>query len=308
MIQRSGAPTPSGLRLVSRVEELLSEPVGRALSGASFLTWCFTPSLAGTVHFGQRDVADATTLMRLYALVGHRSLRLPLRRIVDGRDFAGVDSDAWDLQVRVMGGRLPDLRHVIERQALVLRPGPEGVRVSSLLTTGGPGDPFEPFADPLAAFRWADPEHGPAAYAAVEALMAEVSGPSRVVAQVRAWIAANLRAASVEACARALGSSRRSLQRQLARAETSFRELLQRARVATARQLLTQSDAKVAAVAHAVGFSSTSQLSVALRRAGGPAPSRLREPASPDAADPETARLAIHADSLDDPSPHKPLP
>lgn len=264
------------LALVSSYEDLQKALVGRALAGQSFVTWCYAPRLAGTVHFGHRDVSDAALLIRLYSLISHKDLRLPIRRVVDGRDFVGVGEDAWRLMTDRLAPVLPRRSGLIERQALILRPGAEGVRVASLLPTLGPGDPFKVFEDPAEAFEWADPDDGPAAFRAVEELIAGLQGPKHFASKARAWIEANLCRADVDRCALELGLSRRSLQRHLSAASTSFRELSMQARVETAKRLLSDPRLKVATVAREVGCSSVSQLGVLLKRAGLPLPSRQR--------------------------------
>jgi len=265
-----------GLTLVAQFEELAVCPVGRALAGDSFLSWCYSPRLGGTVHFGQRGASDAAVLVRMYGLVGHRALRLPLRRVVDGREFSNVDDDAWSMMVGRVGPRIDALRGIIERQAIIVMPGPDGVRVSGLLPALGPGDPFRIFEDAAEAYAWADPDDGPAAHAAVEQLRSEIGGTARVVSAARAWIRNNLRTASVTACGNQLGQSRRSLQRHLASAGVSFRALVSEVRVEAARALLLEGDGKIASIAHTVGCSSASQLGTLLRRAGESPPSAIR--------------------------------
>lgn len=264
------------LRLAASLDEIERGPVGRALTGASFLTWCTTPRLVGTVHFGRRDVPDAHTLARLYSLVRHVELRPPLRRVVDGRALKGVDDDAWNYMMAVVSQQAHGMRDLFERQAVIVEPTIDGARNAALLPAFGPSDQFRVFADADEAYRWSDPEDGPAAHQAVDALLAEISTAGDVAVRTRAWVAAHLREARIATCASTLGVSTRSLQRHLTAAGLTFRAIVTDERVAAAQARLLHGAGKIDAIARDVGCSSASQLSVLLRRAGLERPSEVR--------------------------------
>lgn len=251
--------------------------MGAALAGTSFLTWCATPRLVGTVHFGRRDTVDAHTLIRLYALARHPVMKRPLRRVVDGRRLAGIDGDAWTRMTGAVMPQLDTLRGLFERQAVIVTPSLEGARNVALLPALGPGDEYRVFTDADEAYRWADPVDGPRAHAAVARLLEELATTDDLVLRARAWIATHLRDARIQRCAIALGVSARSLQRHLSAAQTSFRQIVTSERLAAARERLVDGASKIEAVARDVGFSSASQLGAALRRAGLPSPARVRE-------------------------------
>jgi AraC-like DNA-binding protein len=82
---------------------------------------------------------------------------------------------------------------------------------------------------------------------------------------------------SVDAVARALHVSRRTLQRQLASARTSVRSELDRARCDTARALLRNPQSTIAEVAMRLGFADPSQFTRAVRRWTGAPPTQLRK-------------------------------
>jgi AraC family transcriptional regulator, regulatory protein of adaptative response / methylphosphotriester-DNA alkyltransferase methyltransferase len=81
---------------------------------------------------------------------------------------------------------------------------------------------------------------------------------------------------SLAAVAHSIATSRRQLQRVFAEQGTSFREELQRVRMARAAQLLRQETLPVAAVARAVGYRQAAQFSKAFRRHHGKPPSAAR--------------------------------
>jgi AraC-like DNA-binding protein len=77
---------------------------------------------------------------------------------------------------------------------------------------------------------------------------------------------------TLEAVARALGVSTRSLQRRLAQAGTSFQAELDAVRRALAQRLLVEPGASVKAVAYSLGFSQVPAFTRAFRRWTGTAP------------------------------------
>jgi transcriptional regulator GlxA family with amidase domain len=100
---------------------------------------------------------------------------------------------------------------------------------------------------------------------------------SELLARLRRVLSEDLVNAAVGRCATALGTSTRSLQRELGRLDTSFRRELMRARLAAAETLLVHSGMKIDAVAAQTGFGSGSHLCMVLRHELGVAPNDLRE-------------------------------
>jgi AraC-like DNA-binding protein len=86
--------------------------------------------------------------------------------------------------------------------------------------------------------------------------------------------------------ARALGMSGRSLQRRLAEEETSFRTLLDEVRREIARHHLESRATPIEAIAYLTGFSDVSAFTRAARRWFGRTPSRVREEARGETAEP----------------------
>ena len=267
-------------RVVETIEDLAADPIGAALVGDSFITWCATSRLVGTLHVGRREAKDAASLARLYALADHPALRRPLRRVVDGRELMDIDADAWAQMRGVVERAAGSLATLFERQAVIVRPDLDGARTVALLPAFGPTDQFRVFTSEDEAYRWADPEHGADALVNLRAVLATARTAMTTTARSRAWIARNLRGARIESCARALGLSARSLQRELAEAGTTFRALVAEQRVAVARKRLRDETTKIDTIAREVGCSSASQLGVLLRRAGLPSPSEIRAEAA----------------------------
>lgn len=81
---------------------------------------------------------------------------------------------------------------------------------------------------------------------------------------------------SLASVARSIATSRRQLQRVFSERNTSFREELQRVRMAHAAELLRRGGIPVGVVARAVGYRQPAQFSKAFRRHHGCPPSELR--------------------------------
>jgi AraC-like DNA-binding protein len=76
--------------------------------------------------------------------------------------------------------------------------------------------------------------------------------------------------------ARTLGVSERTLQRRLAEARTSFRQIIEDARMEEALHLLTRSGSSLPDIADRLAYSNPSSLSRAVRKRFGLSPAALR--------------------------------
>ena len=112
-------------------------------------------------------------------------------------------------------------------------------------------------------------------------LIDEARGEAPLVRALRDHLDRSLGDATVEAAARALGLSPRTLQRELRGQGTRFALELQRARLRAACQLLAHSEEKVEAIARRVGCASSSQLSALFRRHLDETPARYRARGQP---------------------------
>jgi len=133
------------------------------------------------------------------------------------------------------------------------------------------------------AYRAAIPGHDPSLARLLEGLArpivearAEVPGPAEPAARVIRALLERGEPATLDAIARALHVSRRTLQRQLAAAGTSVRGELDRARHEAALVLLRDVRSTVAEIAARLGFADPSQFTRAVRRWTGAAPTELR--------------------------------
>jgi AraC-like DNA-binding protein len=97
------------------------------------------------------------------------------------------------------------------------------------------------------------------------------------VAQLRGWLDRHVADATLTSAARALARSRRSLQRDLHLAGSSFRTELLDARVRRAKTLLLHTAASLTEIAHDVGCASLQHFSLMFRLHSGETPSQWRE-------------------------------
>jgi AraC-like DNA-binding protein len=91
---------------------------------------------------------------------------------------------------------------------------------------------------------------------------------------LRPYLAAG--APSLREAADLAGTSVRSLQRELARAGSSYRDVLQRAKLDTARELLEQPEVRILEVAFETGFSDPAHFTHFFRRLAGVTPRQYR--------------------------------
>src|SRR5262249_20460600 len=155
------------------------------------------------------------------------------RALIDGGGIEVAGSRSYDLLSQYMA-RWHDVAPRIERVAFVRPPSMAGA-----VWAGVFHETIRPTTSAQLFERRAD------AYAFLEApadAITEIDAAHRasppLLLELRAYLANDLRGASLESAARALATSPRTLQRTLAAQATSFRAELDAVRVATAERLL----------------------------------------------------------------------
>jgi AraC-like DNA-binding protein len=261
------------MRAAHSPADFLADPIGRYVAGRAFVVWAYSPKLVGRAYFGRIEVADQAPLEELSALFRNPALAPPYRALLDGSRLETLDSRGYELLARYLA-HWPEMAPKVERVAIV-RPGGLASAVSAGIfhETVAPTAQAALFQTPAEAHAWL--ELTAKQIAAIEDAVRAADVPP-LLRELRRYLADHLRDAALEPAARAVASSPRSLQRALADRDTSFRAELDRARVAAAEELL-DGDAKIEAIAAAVGCKSPSVFYDLFRRHVGMTPQQFRE-------------------------------
>ncbi|MBA3461050.1 MAG: helix-turn-helix transcriptional regulator [Deltaproteobacteria bacterium] len=140
------------------------------------------------------------------------------------------------------------------------------------------------FTDQSSALAWLG-ERDERVGTEIDRLVAEVVAGSTVLDRLRTYLASQSgKRPSIDEAARWLAVSSRSLQRQLQEAGTSFRAEHDEARLRLARQLLLETDLKIAAIAERVGASTEANFIAFFRRRMKQSPAAWRRASSASAS------------------------
>jgi AraC-like DNA-binding protein len=237
------------------------------------LIWCATPRLAGLIQWGTLSTASMHDMLGLGTRLVCDVLDTPSLLV----DFRGVDCvHTVDVSGFVERARVATVaRGRVARLVVVLPAGLSGIVIGGAVALiAAPCRPM--FASEIGpALASVGHEHL-AAYDAVDQIAIDARGPRLIAARVRNELERNLVDVTVEACAAALHTSERTMQRRLREAGTSFGEQLRRARVGAAWELLRFSDLKIDAIAARVGLGTASRMSAVFRAEMGVTPTQFR--------------------------------
>jgi AraC-like DNA-binding protein len=263
------------------VAELAREPVGRFVSGRTFVHFCYADWLWGVLLWGRPNEQDAWTLGRSLVLELPAGVP-PHASIVDASRLGGADADAFQLLSAYVLQHHEVLGRQVTRLALVRPEGLPGAVVAGFYDVLPRPYPVETFASSREALEWLVATVDGAAIEPIEAALAEMyQGSVGVAPIVRALRdvflnPGGLGEADVAGAARALGVSERTLQRRLAEAGTSFQEELATVRLEEARRRMLDTDASLTTIALDVGCASLSHFSALFRKTAGESPSAWR--------------------------------
>jgi len=251
---------------VDRVDAFLASPIGHCLVRDGYAMWCSSPSLAGLIHWGTLNRAFIADIVDVGS------------RLVNGLAAPRVVCDFRDLESIHLDDVIAFIDHV---RAATLDP----LRVGGLtvVVPGGlPGIIVAGAAVALTSVPNLVFAHAPGhdVPVEIEEIAMQARGTGFFVTRVRNHLAQNLSGATIEACATALSTSERTLQRRLRAAGTSFGEQLRRARIDAAWQLVRFSDLKIDAIAARVGFGTASRMGSIFRAQFGLTAAQLRLPAT----------------------------
>lgn len=252
------------------METFRREPLGRWACAGPVVAWCADAALAGVVVWGRpslEEVVFALPLLDAYVALGPEAVVL-----VDGRE-AELDVDPLiELTTWCLANR-HGLHERLKLQVGLTRSGVVGTYPELRPTVS---HPIEVFFDTAAAYVRADATRGEALMHEVSACVNEVRGTMAELVKLRALLRENAGNLSLDEASHALALSRRSLQRVLSDARTSFREELARSRSESAVEILSGTSGTLAVVARHMGISVGTLMST-VRKTTGATPSEYRK-------------------------------
>ncbi len=261
-------------------EEMARGPVGRYAHGSAFLIWCTRPELCGFVVWGRLPLAELELLTRMFDRSEDGGIALPCDFVLDSRRLEAVEPGAFDFVVREAATRMGALRRRLRKQAFVRGEGVLGAALAGFYPVLDADVDSKMFTDPHRAFAWLG-ETDRAVVDGIDRLVAEVVSGSTVLDRLRTYLASRFgKRTTIDAAARWMGLSSRSLQRSLQESKTSFREELDQARLRLAKQLLLETDLKIAAIAERVGASTETSFIAFFRRRTNQSPAAWRQATS----------------------------
>lgn len=239
-------------------------------SGA-FVAWCDGGAALGVFGLAPQRLEDIRVSARLIEQV----CRNPRKRalMADARNF-GTAADALAALFQQMPWGAPRMAAHVDRVSLVLPAGWSRPWWQGLIgDEAWRGLGVRLHQDTTAAAAWLGIDRE--MLASVDQLADRLNAANLTARAVEPFLRLHP-TATVEAAARANGTSVRSLQRLLADAGTSFAEVRARVRLAIARHALSATEVKVEAVASKIGFASRSHFVRWFRALTGSTPSKYR--------------------------------
>ena len=260
------------LRAAADADDYRAEPLGAYLAMQRALVFCARRALWGFCLWGAPTERDIERMVPLLALELGRDVA-PHASLVDVRRLDAADPRAFAVLAKYLRANFDAFRTRVTRLALVRPRGVLGATVAGFYQVAGAPYPVRIFDDMRSAAAWL---RAPELVDSLEAAVAQASGLSPVVMQLRRWLDAHLDSASLARAARAVSRAPRSLQRDLAGARSSFQTEVDAARIRLAQRLLVETDSSLTEIAYDVGCASPQHFSTLFRRVVGAPPSAWR--------------------------------
>jgi len=265
----------STLRAARDVDDFLVDPLHAYVLRRTFCFWQVAGA-NGVLAWGAPNVDDVAEMCRVFDVSVVRPEVGRHVSIVDTTGIRGIDALAFDALLTHLTSRREAWANLVERQAVIVLRGVFGAALAGVFQLLQPRYPTQSFTDPDEAIAWAlprEPEATRAAYRSMRALALELPD---IVRRIRGLFDAERRSLDVDATARRLGLTPRTLQRQLRAAQTSMRQEARAFRLRRSASLLARSDLPILQVARAVGVSEA-QLGKLYRSEHGLSPNAFRQ-------------------------------
>jgi AraC-like DNA-binding protein len=272
------------LRRAASLATFADAPGGQYVCGQRAVVWSATTELMGAAAWDEPQPGDIDFLVTAWDSIS-RAQRVAFDKILDFRAVTRVEEPTFAQLVRHAAARQrqPSL---LRRQVVVAAPHVVAALAHGFWHLVPARHACVVVEDVEAGLAWLGQ---PAERAALVTQVLTAARDASLLTRLRGWLALHLERPSVTTAASALGVSPRTLQRNLANAETSFRAELQAARFQVAQELLERSQVKIEAIALQVGWRSASSFVRAFRERFGVTPGAWRRPA-------EAARHAVPGD------------
>lgn len=259
----------------SASNDILDVNVRGYITGRGWMIWRESPSLGGLILWGPQSDEQAAALIRVCSdglgALSSIDPSVPFLALLDLRRAGGIDVSAftvfheWLVEVNKQH---PELRVV-----MICDPSPESAALLGLVQIAAPRiiqtvvDDLDPILHKASAPEGLMP--------ALDEIVEELMVPG-VVELLRASLHKSQAQLTLQKAARALGMSVRSLQRGLEKQRTTFERERAMVRKVIYEKMVGSPDAKIDAVASALGFGSLRAFSTAFRRAVGMSPRAFR--------------------------------
>jgi AraC-like DNA-binding protein len=257
-------------------DDFALDPVDRFASGNNFLVWCTRPDLCGIAVWGRLSMAELAILTRIYDRSGHGGIAKPCDLVFDARRLEGFEPGVFETLERSTAARAGNLGHRLRRQALVRGSGLLAAALCGFYTVIEADLEVRVFTELAPALAWlGEPELELCEQ--LEGQITEAVTGTSFVDRLRACLAMQGgRRPTIDDTARSLAVSSRSLQRRLQEAGTSYRAEVDRSRLLFAKQLLQETDLKIAAIAERIGSSTEANFISFFRRLTKTSPAEWR--------------------------------
>ena len=241
-------------------EQFAAAPTGKIFTRSHFVYIGVSRTLLSLVIWGHIHQRDVDELIEVLTLLGARASRRDA--LLQMQAVTGVDEESLRALARFMATNEKRSRAVTRREAIVRPSGTMGMIVSGFYGVVPARYPTAIFSDRNEACAWLKVPASLRARlaAASDGAIASGHGCSDLGYQLREYLAAKPSSNDIDAVARQLHTSPRTLQRRLVEIETSFEREVGLARVAAAKNLLLRSSLAVKEIAHEVGLPSASRL------------------------------------------------
>lgn len=245
----------------------IANPLGGMTAGQNWLAWQAHSRLGGVVFWNTLDRACVSEVLALWMAVVAPPSGTEVSAVFDIRHVRTIDSSAF----AALDSGLPPLWPDVD---LVVRPVCDSTIVSATIL-GGLHLLRDKRVAPASTNYTVLGLLRPSDVMCLESTVQRFIEPN-MVERLSRWLAAAVTTPPIERACETLGVSTRTLQRVLAGAGTSYRELCLEAKRSRLADAVLGSNDKLDAVAASLGFTSGSSMSTTFKRMFGESPSEFR--------------------------------